>query len=136
MSLRRSSHGISSAFRGSKDTIAGLWLLKARGFASAICAHAERGDGSAAGLGLLRVRTRLRPATVTRRAQVRWLPRSVHGRFDARASRRHVLRWSGRGHAGGIGGDTRTLRDFAYDRVADALEAAVGMEVLRRLLRR
>ncbi len=56
--------------------------------------------------------------------------------LDGPASRPHVLRWSGRGHAGGIGGDARTMRDLAYDRLANALEAAVGMEELRRLLRR
>lgn len=189
---------------GSKDTIADLRFLKARGFAAAIRAHADGGGavlgicggyqmlgalvedpdgiergGSESGLGLLRVRTRLRPTKVTRRVRARWLPHgpdfdgyeiragetmlgpgarplveaaggvagcagdagrvwglSVHGLFDSPASRRHVLRWSGGDDVGGTGGGARAMRDTAYDRLADAVEAGVGMDVLRRLLRR
>ena len=189
---------------GSKDTIADLRFLKARGFAAAIRAHAEAGGavlgvcggyqmlgamvedpdgiergGSESGLGLLRVRTRLRRAKVTRRVRARWLPHgpdfdgyeiragetvlepdarplveaargvagcagdtgrvwglSVHGLFDSPASRRHVLRWSGGGDVGRRGVGAREMRDAAYDRLADALEASVGMDVLRALLRR
>ena len=189
---------------GSKDTIADLRFLKARGFAAAIRAHADGGGavlgicggyqmlgalvedpdgiergGSESGLGLLPVRTRLRPAKVTRRVRARWLPHgpdfdgyeiragetmlgpgarplveaaggvagcaadagrvwglSVHGLFDSPASRRHVLRWSGGDDVGGRGGGARAMRDAAYDRLADAVEAGVGMDVLRRLLRR
>jgi cobyric acid synthase len=61
---------------------------------------------------------------------------SVPGLFDSPASRRHVLRWSGGGDVGGRGIGARELRDAAYDRLADALEASVGMDVLRALLRR
>jgi adenosylcobyric acid synthase len=189
---------------GSKDTIADLRFLKARGFAGAIRAHAEGGGavlgicggyqmlgavvedpegmergGSERGLGLLRVRTRLHRSKVTRRVRARWLPHgpdwagyeiragetvlesgarplvevargvvgcsgeagrvwglSVHGLFDAPASRGHVLRWALGGDVAGTGGEAREARDAAYNRLADALEASVGMEQLRRLLRR
>jgi adenosylcobyric acid synthase len=189
---------------GSKDTIADLRFLKARGFAAALRAHAQRGGavlgvcggyqmlgtmvedpdgiergGSEPGLGLLRVRTRLRASKVTRRVRARWLPHgpdfdgyeiragetalepgarplveaargvagcagdtgrvwglSVHGLFDTVASRRHVLRWSGGGDIEGPGGEAREMRAAAYDRLADALEDGIGMDVLRRLLRR
>jgi adenosylcobyric acid synthase len=189
---------------GSKDTIADLRFLKARGFAAAVRAHAQRGGavlgvcggyqmlgtmvedpdgiergGSEPGLGLLRVRTRLHSSKVTRRVRARWLPHgpdfdgyeiragetalepgarplveaargvagcagdtgrvwglSVHGLFDTVASRRHVLRWSGGGDVEGPGGEAREMRAAAYDRLADALEDGIGMDVLRRLLRR
>jgi cobyric acid synthase len=61
---------------------------------------------------------------------------SVHGLFDTVASRRHVLRWSGGGDIEGPGGEAREMRAAAYDRLADALEDGIGMDVLRRLLRR
>jgi adenosylcobyric acid synthase len=188
---------------GSKDTLADLRFLEARGLAGAIARHAARGGallgicggyqmlgarvddpegveggGSAPGLDLLPVRTRFRPAKTTRRVRARWLPDgptfegyeiragvtrpcgrahalvevggrpagfaavsgrvwgiSVHGLFDSAASRRHVLAWAGTCAAEGEGGDHRARRERAYDRLADALEAAVPSGVLDDLLR-
>lgn len=60
---------------------------------------------------------------------------SVHGLFDSAASRRHVLDWAGMPSAGGAREDHRALRERAYDRLADALEAAVPSGVLDDLLR-
>jgi adenosylcobyric acid synthase len=84
---------------GSKDTIADLRALEARGFGPALSAHAARGGaivgicggyqmlgrriedpdgvesgGSAAGLGLLPVSTRLSRKKTTRRVHALWLP--------------------------------------------------------------
>ena len=108
---------------GSKDTIADLRFLKARGFAAAIRAHADGGGavlgicggyqmlgalvedpdgiergGSESGLGLLRVRTRLRPTKVTRRVRsgLRRL-RDSRGRDDARTGRPAPRGVGGRG---------------------------------------
>jgi adenosylcobyric acid synthase len=60
----------------------------------------------------------------------------VHGLFESGASRRHVLTWAGASPAASGAADHRALREAAYDRVADALEEAVGSKVFRRLLRR
>ena len=58
----------------------------------------------------------------------------VHGLFESAASRRHVLAWAGASAARRGTGDHRAVREAAYDRLADALEAAVGSTVIRRLL--
>lgn len=58
----------------------------------------------------------------------------VHGLFDSAASRRHVLAWAGAPAARRGTGDHRVVREAAYDRLADALEASVGSTVIRRLL--
>ena len=189
---------------GSKDTLADLAVVRERGLAPAIVAHAARGGavlgicggyqllgervedpdglergGAAPGLGLLPVRTRLRAPKTTRRVRARWLPRGpefegyelhlgetaivgrarallevdgrpagvaaasgrvwglyVHGLFDSGASRHHVLAWAGAPRRAGAAGDHRRQRERAYDRLADALEAAVGTKVFARLLRR
>jgi adenosylcobyric acid synthase len=60
----------------------------------------------------------------------------VHGLFESSASRRHVLAWAGATAWVGALGDHRRQREAAYDRLADALEAAVGSKVFDRLLRR
>jgi len=60
----------------------------------------------------------------------------VHGLFESAASRRHVLAWAGAPSARRGTGDHRAVREAAYDRLADALEAAVGSTVIRRLLGR
>jgi adenosylcobyric acid synthase len=60
----------------------------------------------------------------------------VHGLFESSASRRHVLTWAGDRSARADTGDHRALRERAYDRLADALEASVGSAVFRRLLGR
>jgi adenosylcobyric acid synthase len=60
----------------------------------------------------------------------------VHGLFDSGASRHHVLAWAGTSRAAGAWADHRRRRERAYDRLADALEAAVGTTVFARLLRR
>jgi len=60
----------------------------------------------------------------------------VHGLFDSGASRHHVLSWAGAPRRAGAAGDHRRQRERAYDRLADALEAAVGSKVFARLLRR
>jgi adenosylcobyric acid synthase len=59
----------------------------------------------------------------------------VHGLFESGASRRHVLGWVAAGVAAGSTGDDRERRERAYDRLADALEAALGSRVFARLLR-
>jgi adenosylcobyric acid synthase len=60
----------------------------------------------------------------------------VHGLFESAASRRHVLTWAGAPPERGGTGDHRAVREAAYDRLADALEGAVGSKVFQRLLRR
>jgi hypothetical protein len=47
-----------------------------------------------------------------------------------------VLAWAGTSHTAGAWADHRRRRERAYDRLADALEAAVGTKVFARLLRR
>mgnify|MGYP003693867893 CR=1 FL=1 len=76
-----------------------------------------------------------------RRGRVLRRGRASLGPFRARALRRprlagHVLRWALGSDVAGTGGEAREARDAAYNRLADALEASVGMEQLRRLLRR
>jgi hypothetical protein len=46
-----------------------------------------------------------------------------------------VLGWVAAGVAAGSTGDDRERRERAYDRLADALEAALGSRVFARLLR-
>ena len=58
----------------------------------------------------------------------------VHGLFESADSRRHVLAWAGAPSARLGTGDHRAVREAAYDRLADALEASVGSTVIRRLL--
>lgn len=60
----------------------------------------------------------------------------VHGLFESSVSRRHVLTWAGAPAARADAGDHRVLRERAYERLADALEASVGSTVFRRLLGR
>jgi len=64
----------------------------------------------------------------------------VHGLFETAASRRHILAWAGassaRRGAPARTGDHRAVREAAYDRLADALDASVGSMVIRRLLGR
>jgi adenosylcobyric acid synthase len=60
---------------------------------------------------------------------------SVHGLFESAEARRHVLGWAGRRGPGAAGEDQRARRERAYDRLADALEAAVPAGVLHDLLR-
>ena len=189
---------------GSKDTIADLRALKARGLAVAVAEHRARGGhvlgvcagyqmlgravadphgvesgGEEAGLGLLPVRTTLGREKVTRRVRARWRPHGpdfeayeihvgeaepdeparplldvdgqaegcasadgrvwgthLHGLFEAGPARRHVLDWA-RGAPAGAGTpapiDHRALREAAYDRLADALAAALDPRVLSDL---
>ena len=195
---------------GSKDTIADLRVLKARGFDRAVRAHAQRGGtilgvcggyqmlgrsvadprgvesgGSEAGLGLLPVRTVLGRRKTTRRVRARWLPDGpeleayeihmgetliegagcpvfevsagspvpasldgwtspdgrvlgtyLHGLFESAAARARVCRWARRSVAvpARPAEDHRAERQAAYDRLADALEDAIGLPRLLRLL--
>ena len=103
---------------GSKDTLADLRVLGQRGLSAAIARHAAGGGavlgvcggyqmlgervedpggvesgGAARGLGLLPVRTRLRPVKITRRVRARWLPGGPA--FDGYEIRAGVTRSTG-----------------------------------------
>jgi adenosylcobyric acid synthase len=189
---------------GSKDTIADLRALKARGFAAALTAHRARGGfvlgvcggyqmlgrtvadphgvesgGEEAALGWLPVRTTLAREKITRRVRARWRPDGpgvegyeihagviaadgparplldvegeaegwasadgrvwgthLHGLFESGPARRHVLEWARGAPAlaeASVPPDHRALREVAYDRLADALAAALDPSVLREL---